>query len=112
MKLPLEIVVREANLPGTVRDAIDAHAARLDHFCGQIMRCRVTVTGPGRHAHGRWAIKIDLTVPGREILVDRQDGDDLPEGLREAFDAAARRLEDYVRRRRGFIKTPAEPEGA
>lgn len=111
MKLPLEVVVREASVPARVRDDIAAQAAHLEHFCEKIMRCRVTVTGPGRHAHGRWSIKIDLTVPGREILVDREDGDGLPEALREAFAAAGRRLEDYVRRRRGFVKTPAEPEG-
>ncbi len=105
MKLPLELVVRDATLPAGLRDEIAALASRLEHFCAKIMRCRVTVTGPGRHAHGRWSIKLDMTVPGREILVNRQDGDDLPEALREAFAAAGRRLEDYVRRRRGFVKS-------
>ena len=109
MKLPLEIVVRDATLPEAVRKDIGELAARLEHFCAKITRCRVTATGPGRHAHGRWSVKVDLTVPGREILVDRQDGDDLPEALREAFDAAGRRLEDYVRRRRGFVKVRATP---
>lgn len=107
MKLPLELVVREATLPAPLRADIAELAGRLEHFCDRIMRCRVTVVGPGRHAHGRWSLKIDLTVPGRQIVVTRQGGDGLPEAVREAFSAAARRLEDYVRRRRGFVKSHA-----
>jgi ribosome-associated translation inhibitor RaiA len=110
MKLPFELAIREATLPPELREEIAGHAGRLEHFYDRITRCRVTVTGPGRHAHGRWTLKIALTVPGREILITRQGGDDLAEAVREAFSAAARRLEDYVRRRRGFVKTPAQRE--
>lgn len=104
MTLPFELVVREAVLTPKVRQGLEEQAAQLTRFYDRITRCRVTVTGPGRHAHGRWAVKVDLSVPGRELVVDRQDGDGLPEALREAFTAAGRRLEDYVRRRRGFVK--------
>ena len=110
MKLPFELVVREATLPAALRSEMADHAQRLEHFCDRISRCRVTVTGPGRHAHGRWSLKIGLTVPGREIVITRQGGDDLAEAVREAFSAAARRLEDYVRRRRGFVKTSAREQ--
>jgi len=108
MKLPLELVVRDGTLPAELRDEIASMAGRLDHFCERIMRCRVTATGPGRHAHGPWALRITMTVPGRDLVVTRQSGETLGEAFREAFTAASRRLEDYVRRRRGFVKARAE----
>ena len=109
MKLPLEIVVRDGTLPENIRDGIASLAAGLDHFCDRIMRCRVTATGPGRHAHGPWSLRITLTVPGRDIVVTRQSGETRGEALGEAFSAATRRLEDYLRRRRGFVKARAAP---
>ena len=109
MKLPLEIVVRDGTLPENVRKDIESLASGLDHFCDRIMRCRVTATGPGRHAHGPWSLRITLTVPGRDIVVTRQSGETLGEALGEAFSAATRRLEDYLRRRRGFVKAKAAP---
>lgn len=108
MKLPFELVVREGTLPPNVRADIASLAAGLDRFCGSIMRCRVTATGPGRHAHGGWALRITMTVPGRDLVVTHQSGDSLGEASREAFTAASRRLEDYVRRRRGFVKTSSK----
>jgi hypothetical protein len=42
-------------------------------------------------------IHIDLGVPGKEIVVDRQENEDAYVALRDAFDAAKRQLEDYAR---------------
>jgi hypothetical protein len=36
-------------------------------------------------------------VPGSEIVVDRQENEDVYVALRDAFDAAKRQLEDYAR---------------
>jgi hypothetical protein len=108
MKLPFELVVRDGTLSPDARADLASLASNLDRFCGRVMRCRVTATGPGRHAHGGWALRITMTVPGRDLVVTRQSGDSLGEASREAFTAASRRLEDYVRRRRGFVKTSSQ----
>jgi ribosome-associated translation inhibitor RaiA len=90
-------------------DEIRQRAEKLDHFFDRIMRCRVTVEGPGtHHRQGHYAVKIDLTVPGMEIIVGKQAAASLELALKDAFDAAGRRLEDHVRRRRGFVKTHEE----
>jgi ribosome-associated translation inhibitor RaiA len=87
-------------------DDIRERAAKLDHFFDRIMRCRVTVEGSGNHhRQGNYGVKIDLTVPGMELVVEKRTASSLELALKEAFDAAARRLEDHVRRRRGFVKT-------
>lgn len=108
MRLPLEIKVRGMELSAAAVDEIRDRVAKLDQFHPKIMRCRVTVEGGGRHhRNGRCKVSLTLTVPGSEIVISRQEGEDLGEALHETFNAAARRLEDGVRRRRGYVKKTA-----
>jgi hypothetical protein len=58
---------------------------------------------------GRIRIRICLSVPGKEIAVNRQTGADLAMAIRESFDAADQRLEDYVRRGRDATRERANP---
>jgi ribosome-associated translation inhibitor RaiA len=52
--------------------------------------------------------KSDITVPGGELVVKRQADPELHTAIQRAFDAARRRLQDYVRRQRGDVKAHAE----
>jgi cold shock CspA family protein len=52
-------------------------------------------------------VRIDLTVPGHELVVDRVENEDVHVALRDAFDDMKRRLEDVVRQRRGDEKQHA-----
>jgi hypothetical protein len=54
---------------------------------------------------GRVRVRITLTVPGSKIAINRQTGADLPMAIRESFDAADQRLEDYVRLSKQSVKT-------
>ncbi|MBI3854415.1 MAG: ribosome-associated translation inhibitor RaiA [Planctomycetes bacterium] len=96
MNLPFELRQKNVELPAAMAGEIRTRAERLDHFFNRIMRCRVSVEGPG-----------DLTVPGAQIVVQKQSAANLELALKAAFDAASRRLEDHVRRTRGFVKTHA-----
>lgn len=108
MKLPFELMQKEIRLPAATVEEIRLRAEKLDHFFGRVMRCRVTVEGSGiHHRQGRYGVKVDVTVPGAEILVHKREGANLELALKAAFEAVARRLEDYVRRRRGFVKAKA-----
>ena len=105
----LEIRTRNLHLPDPIAEEIAERARKLGLFYDKIMRCRVTVEGPGgHHRMGRCKVCVDLTVPGSEVVISRQGGEGLAEAIRKAFNASGRRLEDYVRRRRHFIKTHAE----
>jgi cold shock CspA family protein len=111
MKLPLEILTKGFSLTDQAREEIRAEAEKLDLFYGRIMRCRVSVEGPGGHARqGRWHVVIDVRVPGRELSVTRQRGETLRVALRESFAAAIRRIEDYVRRMRRLVKSSSKPQ--
>ena len=99
MKTPLQITFRDT--PSS--DALDAHirekAQKLEQVFSDIISCRVVVEQPAKHQHqGKpFNIHIDLGVPGKEIVVDRQENEDAYVALSDAFDAAKRQLEDYAR---------------
>jgi len=129
MKLPIDIRFRNVDRPAHVEEWVREMTKGLDKFYGSIMRCRVMVELPHRHrVQGNpYHVRIDLTVPGEEIVVKHQPSlyttmrqtDRLQEkkqlevevahkdmylALNDAFKIAGRRLQDYVRRRRGQTK--------
>jgi cold shock CspA family protein len=55
-------------------------------------------------------VKVDLRVPGREIVASADHGEDVYVALRDAFDAAKRQLEETVRVRRGDVKAHDVPQ--
>lgn len=99
MKTPLQITFRD--MPPS--DALEAHirekAQKLEQVFSDIISCRVVVEQPAKHQQqgAPFNIRIDLGVPGQEIVVDRQENEDAYVALRDAFDAAKRQLEDYAR---------------
>lgn len=106
MQLPLQIAFRELDRSDAIESAIRDRAEKLDLFFDRIMGCRVTVGLVQKHKHqGKlFNIRIDLTVPGSEIIVNRDRAEDVYVAIRDAFDHARRMLEDYVRRQRGDVK--------
>jgi cold shock CspA family protein len=112
MQQPLQITARDISLSEVAEADIRAKAGDLDTYYENIISCRVVVEGPGRHHRkGPYTVRIDLTVPGAELVVDRQTDEDLYVAMRDAFDAARRRLEDHARRQRGDVKVHETPHG-
>ena len=110
MQIPLQITYRDMDPSDAVSANIREKAEKIEHFA-DITSCRVTVEAPHKHHHkGRlFAVKIDITVPGEEIVVTRSPDqhhahEDIYVAIRDAFNAAKRQLEDYIRRRRGQVK--------
>jgi ribosomal subunit interface protein len=111
MKMPLQIVFHGMDASEAVEAAAREKASKLDHFSADIMACRVTIELEHKHRQqGRpFAVRIDLTLPGHELRVDRVEHEDIHVALRDAFDGMKRQLEDVVRRTRGQQKHHAEP---
>lgn len=93
-----------AAVEADIRDRVE----RLEQFHDRIVSCRVVVEAPHRHQHkGRlYHVHIDVSVPGGEIVVNREAGldhahEDVYVALRDAFSAAQRQLEDHVRKTSG-----------
>lgn len=106
MQLPLQITVHDFPLSEALEAEIQEKAAKLATYYSGIMRCRVVVEAPvGHHrSGGPYNVRLDLTVPGAELVVNHQADEDLPVAIRDAFDAMRRRLEDYARHQRGAVK--------
>jgi cold shock CspA family protein/ribosome-associated translation inhibitor RaiA len=112
-----------------VETRIREEAAQLEKFYDRIMSCSITVEGlHHRLERGNpYHIRIDLTVPGAELVVKQEpslhkpdqqiDEERIPKeviaegphkdiyvAIRDAFDAMRRELEGYVGRQRGDVK--------
>jgi len=129
MQVPLQITFRNMESSPIVEEWVRAAADRLETFYGQIMGCRVAVEMPHRHHRkgSMYHVRIDLTLPGGELVIKRQPNirnrvkqtgaaqvkkslevgtphKNLRLAIDNAFKVAARRLQDYVRRQNGRVK--------
>lgn len=99
MQIPLQITLRNVAKSEAVEAAIRKKAEKLDRYHRQIVSCRVAVEIPSRHKHqGReFVVRLDIKVPGTEIVINHDHHEDLYAALNDAFHAAQRRLEDHDR---------------
>jgi len=119
MQIPVEISFRNMPRWETAENEVRAHTTELERFFDRITSCRVVIEAPHQHPQkGQiYHVRVDLTVPGREIVVKRDPSEhrpheDLHLAIRDAFRAARRQLQDYVRERRGQTKIhDAPPHG-
>jgi ribosomal subunit interface protein len=117
MQMPLQITFRNLDTSPAVEGKIRERVAELEQFYNRITSCHVMIEVPTRrHREGSlYHIRVDLKVPGREIVVNRDPSEhhaheDIYVAVRDCFDAVRRQLEDYVRRQRGDIKAHAAPD--
>lgn len=102
MELPLTITAQEITLPDSIEEVIREKALKLERFYDHLIGCHVRVAGPGKHHKngGLFDVRIDLSVPGSELVVNHQRHEDLSVAIREAFAAAKRRLDEHARLQR------------
>ena len=116
MDHPLQISFRNMDHSEAIEAKVRERATKLENFYGHITRCRVVVEAPERRHHkGKlYHVRIDLAVPGRELVVSRHPGkkhahEDVYVAVRDAFNAARRQLEDHVRKLNGRVKSHDTP---
>ena len=130
MQSPLQITFRNITPSATIEEWVRTEAVKLDSFYNRVMGCRVTIEVPHRHHRkgSPYHIRIDLAVPGEEIVVKREPSishraqqlgetdikkhlevktphKNLRAAINDAFRAAGRRLQDHARRQRGDVKS-------
>jgi ribosome-associated translation inhibitor RaiA len=128
--IPTQVTFHGLAHPDDIESDIRARVTWLERFYSDIVRCRVVVEVPHRHQRGgrHFEIRIEITVAGGAPIVlthapstdertpdaedislrkdDEIDGAhrDVHVAIRDAFDAARRRLEDFAREQRGSVK--------
>lgn len=112
MKLPVHIQFHGMEPSEALELSAREHAHKLELFAPDIMACRVGIDLEQKHQHqGRpYGVRIDLTLPGHELVVNRVHHEDAYVALRNAFDSMKRQLEDVVRKRRGQEKQHPLPQ--
>jgi ribosomal subunit interface protein len=117
MQLPLQITFRHMDTSDAVAARIRERAEELERFFDRIMSCRVVVEcrHPRRQQGNLFRVRVDLKVPGREIIAGRDPAahhahEDVYVAIREAFDTTRRLLEDYAREARGDVKLHVVPD--
>lgn len=110
MILPLQVTARNIELTEAIKNDIYGHAEKLDKFYEKLISCRVVVEAlPQRSLYN---VHVDMTVPGKELIVKREPNTDLYLAIRDAFNAARRELEDFARLQRGEVKHHEGPPHA
>ena len=111
MNIPLQITFRNMPSSEAIEAKINEKAAKLEKYFSRIMSCRVVVEESQRRQHqGKlFSVHIDITVPGKELAVTREEDEDPYVAMRDAFNTAARRLEEHARQKRGEVKTHEVP---
>ena len=112
MRSTFQIIWQNLSPSDTIEAKIRKHITKLEKFSDRLSDCRVVIEVPHRHHHqgNIYQVQINLTVPGGELVVNRQPSaqqthEDLHVAIRDAFESAERQLQDYVQQRRGEIKT-------
>ena len=119
MEHPAQITYRGLEPSGAIQTAVEERIRKLETFFDKIESCHVVVEAPHRHHHkgNLYHVRVRLIVPNEELVVSRDppehaQHEDLYLAINDAFKETTRRLEDYVRRRRGRVKRHIGPPHA
>lgn len=116
MQFPPEIAFRGFEPDEWLKDTVRREIDKLDEYFDRIVGCRVMVELPHqrREEGNPYHVRIELSVPGRNLVVSRspkareRERETQMTALDEAFGAMRRRLEDYARELRGDVKRKQE----
>ena len=118
MKIPLQIAVRNLPRSPALEERVREGVAKLEEFHPRIVSCRVAIEKSGMHRRhgGQFEVRIDVRVPGEEIVANRAHGEDVYVAVRDAMNAVRHQLQETARNVRGEDKTPRaapgeEPDG-
>jgi ribosome-associated translation inhibitor RaiA len=109
MNTPLDISFKGLDKSPAIEAKISERAAKLEKHFDRMTHCRIVVAAPHKHSHkGKtYEIKIDIGIPGAAPLIVTHESavgqaqEDLKIALRDAFDAADRRLDELVEKKNG-----------
>jgi ribosome-associated translation inhibitor RaiA len=109
MQTPIQVTFHGMAQSAALDTAIRQQASKLDRFQPHLMSLRAVVEQVARHKQQgkEFTLRLDLKVKGGEIVINRDHHEDAFATVREAFDAARRKLEDHARKRRGEVKRKA-----
>ena len=114
MQSPVQVTFRDISPSPALSAHVEKRAAKLDTFFDRIVKCHVVVEIPHRHSkHGKkFHVRIDLHVPGKELVVSKNPDEameDIHAAIDDAFADAERVLEEHARLLKADTKTHLKP---
>ena len=102
MSSDVRITFRHMDHSAALESRVRRLASKLERRSAALQSCSVVVNAPARHGRngGQYVVRLELKVPGGEIVVNQDDHDDAFVVLQRAFAVAGRQLADYEGRRR------------
>ena len=109
VQTPISITFRGMTTSDAVEARIREKVEWLEKFDHRLLACDVVVEAPHHHSRkgNLFAVTVELRVPGSPPIVagrlhhDDHSHEDVYIAIRDAFDAARRRLQDHARIARG-----------
>ncbi len=113
MQTPLQITYRDIQQSDALDARIREKADKLEAFYPGIISCRVVVEERDRHRNQgkEFCVRLDLRIPQHEIAVNRDHHEDVYVAVRDAFNAATRKIEELGRVQRGMVKAHTRGQG-
>ena len=116
MQVPLQITFRNMESSEAVETDVRKRVDKMNRRHAEIISCRVVVEAPLQHHRkgGLFKVRIDITCPEAKLEINREPSsehhahEDVYVALRDAFNAADRKLEEYRCRRKGQVKAHEE----
>lgn len=113
MRRPLQITFQDIPVEPRARELIEEKVAKLEMMSPDLQGIRVVVSAPHQRyrARNHFSVRVEMTVPGRELIRSRAHGDhpateNLFVAIREAFRAAERQLVSFRRNRFESLRVP------
>lgn len=103
MKTPLQVQFHGIDASAALEQRVRDYVGRMEKIAPDMIACRVMVSLEQKHQHqGRpYGVRIDATLPRRELVVNKIKDEDIYIALRDAFLAMRRQLEEVEERRSG-----------
>ncbi len=116
MQIEPSVTFLNVEASDALQSKIQQRIEHLDRLFPNLTGCRVRVARDDTHRHQGhlYHVRIDVTAPGHELVVDPAAAQDRGHedpyvALRDAFDAMQRRVQDLARTMRGDVKTHVPP---
>lgn len=107
MQIPLQITIRDLPHSETMEMDIRTKVDKLHLYNDRIMSCRIVIDTVQKHKHQgkEYLARIDLKVPGAELVVNKHRHENAYLAIRDAFNALQRQLKSRNHIQRGEVKT-------
>ncbi len=106
MQVPIQITYRDVKHSPEVDQHIHEKAEKLKQFSDDIISCAIVVEYVSKHQHSGslFNVRINLTVPGRELISTHNYNENMYVSINDTFADIGRQLEEYSHMRHGRVK--------